>query len=77
MDIVNVDNMTKEEIEIAKEEHKKWFDKQMADFVNIQPMNSALFKDLYDAAIPEEQLIKEGYEPVCPSTRLMWIKKDV
>ncbi len=45
--------------------------KQLAE---VQPMNvdvSALFK----AGKTEAQLIAEGYTPVCPFTRLMWIKK--
>jgi hypothetical protein len=34
-----------------------------------------LVKALFDAARPEGELVAEGYEPVCPTTRLMWIKK--
>src|SRR5271167_1472951 len=32
-------------------------------------------KAMFDMARPEAELIAEGYEPVCPHTRLMWVKK--
>ena len=52
----------------------KTLEDMMKQLAEVQPMNvdvSALFK----AGKPEAQLIAEGYTPVCPFTRLMWIKK--
>ena len=46
--------------------------------VSVQPMDAAgeAWMQLYKAAKSEKELIAEGYEPVCPHIRLMWIKKD-
>ncbi len=42
--------------------------------INI-PSPAECIKAMFAAARPEGELIEEGYEPVCPHTRLMWVKK--
>lgn len=44
--------------------------------VSVQPMNPVGFKEAMDEAMSEDELIANGYEPVCPHTRLMWRKKS-
>lgn len=46
------------------------------EICSVQPMPNDIFADLLKASKPEEELIAKGYESVCPSTRLLWIKKD-
>lgn len=46
------------------------------ELVNVQPMPSTIIRDFKDASMSEEELIKQGYEPVDPSSRLMWKKKN-
>ncbi len=44
------------------------------EIVGVQPMNADL-KSIIDLGKSEEELLAEGYEPICPITRLMWVKK--
>lgn len=44
------------------------------EIIGVQPMDPNLFKDVLDNAMSEEDLIKQGYEPVS-SHRLMWVKR--
>lgn len=45
------------------------------EIISVQPMDGAL-DGLLKAAKSEEELIAEGYRPVDPQTRLMWIKDE-
>lgn len=48
------------------------------EIISVQPMDKAgeaLFA-LMRAAKSEAELIAEGYEPVDPQTRLMWVKPE-
>jgi hypothetical protein len=50
---------------------------QMAkEICSVQPIDPKFFNDFMKASKSESELIAEGYEPVCPATRLMWIKKN-
>jgi len=54
------------------------YQKSLDDIINVQPMGPEVheaLKTLYESSKTEEELKKEGYEPVCEHTRLMWIKK--
>jgi hypothetical protein len=48
------------------------------EIISVQPMDraGAAFMEILQAAKSEEELIAEGYEPVDPQTRLMWIKPE-
>jgi hypothetical protein len=46
------------------------------ELANVQSMDGNVVQGLLDNAKSEEELIREGYKPVCPHTRLMWIKSD-
>jgi len=46
------------------------------ELVGVQPMPHDVIKNLMDASSTEEELLAAGYEPVCPTTRLMWRKKN-
>ena len=57
---------------------KKTLPNDLAKELNsVQPMDKSVeaLKKIYESASSEKDLIKEGYEPVCECTRLMWIKK--
>lgn len=45
------------------------------EICSVQPMNGEAIKILYETSVDEKQLEKEGYKPVCETTRLMWVKK--
>ena len=45
------------------------------ELVSVQPMDSHIMQRLLDESMPEQELVDAGYTPVCPVTRLMWIKK--
>jgi hypothetical protein len=47
-----------------------------ADICSVQPMPSDGIKALFVQAKSEKELIEEGYEPVCETTRMIWKKKD-
>jgi hypothetical protein len=53
---------------------KTFAEKLAEELCSVQPMPSDIFKNLYECAKKEEDLIKEGYKPVS-RLRLMWIKK--
>lgn len=44
------------------------------ELVNVQPIDPKVFKDLYENACSEEQLIAEGYEPIDPQSKMLWVK---
>lgn len=46
------------------------------ELASVQPVPSDIVKEVFDNAMSEEELIANGYEPLCPHTRLTWIKKD-
>jgi hypothetical protein len=43
--------------------------------VSVQPMDPNIFKDAYDAAMSEEDLIAQGYHPIS-DLKMMWIKDE-
>ena len=45
------------------------------ELVSVQPMDSHIMQRLLDESMSEQELVDAGYTPVCPVTRLMWIKK--
>ena len=45
------------------------------DILSVQPMPDDLMKRVFDAAMSEQDLIANGYEPVSDH-KLLWIKKD-
>jgi len=49
------------------------------EICSVQPMGPEVYSAIgaiYEGSKSREELIKEGYEPVCPTTGLMWIKKN-
>lgn len=51
----------------------------MKEFTEVQPLTQEsvdAWKAMYENSMSEEQLIANGYVPLCPHTRLTWIKKD-
>jgi hypothetical protein len=45
------------------------------ELISVQPMDSVNMKAIWENAMFEEELIKEGYEPVSQH-KLIWIKKN-
>jgi hypothetical protein len=45
------------------------------ELASVQPMPSNTFSELYSISKSEKELIEEGYQPVSPDTKLMWVKK--
>lgn len=45
------------------------------EIANVQPMPADVFNVFRDASMNEADLIAQGYEPIDPTTRLMWVKK--
>jgi hypothetical protein len=69
--------MTDEELKESLASVRKTFIEQLAkDLHNIQPMQSTVISDMYKKAKSEKELIEEGYEPICPLTRIMWRNKQ-
>jgi len=54
--------------------YKKIPEDLVNDLVNVQPMPSNLIKDLIESGRDESELIAKGYQPVCPTTKLLWVK---
>ena len=61
--------------EYIEKVRKDFMEKIVEDIISVQPMPVDAFINLYKLAKPREELIAEGYEPVCPHIGLMWIKK--
>lgn len=45
--------------------------------VGVAPIDGSIIKMMQENASSEEQLVEEGYEPVCPYTRLLWTKTEI
>lgn len=51
---------------------------QLAEqILSVQPMEEAVeaFNRMYDSSKSEEWLKENGYEPICESTKMMWVRK--
>lgn len=44
--------------------------------VSVQPIDSNFFQKLLESSKDEEQLRADGYIPIDPLTKLMWVKKN-
>ena len=54
---------------------KHTMDEMARQILSVQPMDPKIFINMLDAAMSEEELVKNGYEPVDSVTKLMWRKK--
>jgi hypothetical protein len=54
---------------------KVHMDALVTDLLSVQPMNGDALQKIFESGSDENDLIAAGYEPVCPHTRLMWIKR--
>lgn len=61
----------KEALEITRNSSPQ---KIAEDIVSVQPMNGCL-DDIFRGLKSEEELIKEGYVPLDPTTKMMWVKR--
>lgn len=71
-------NMTDEERQQLLDHFRKVTPTMVAtELVSVQPMSNAFFESWdTNAWKTEEELIAQGFEPVCPYSRLMWVKKQ-
>lgn len=45
------------------------------ELVGVQPIDQKVVKDLFANAMATEDLVAQGYEPVDPQSKLLWVKK--